>query len=153
MDIVIPKCLVIELKTVERLVPIHEAQLLTYLKLSKIRLGLLLNFNVPVLKEGIKRTILWINAFLPPLSSLPCASVSPWFILPYTPPTDSAEEPKNSSLRTQSRIGRVARHRVMLQSCDTRIGQSPVGYLQRRNPRHEGADRVKHVRPWRGRTG
>ncbi|SIO38285.1 GxxExxY protein [Singulisphaera sp. GP187] len=58
MDIVIPKCLVIELKTVERLAPIHEAQLLTYLKLSKIRLGLLLNFNVPVLKEGIKRMIL-----------------------------------------------------------------------------------------------
>jgi GxxExxY protein len=58
MDIVIPDRLVIELKTVEKLAPIHEAQLLTYLKLSKINLGLLLNFNVPLLKDGIKRLIL-----------------------------------------------------------------------------------------------
>jgi len=58
MDVVIPERLVVELKTVEKLAPIHEVQLLTYLKLSKIRVGLLLNFNVPVLKDGIKRMIL-----------------------------------------------------------------------------------------------
>jgi len=58
MDIVLPGKLVIELKTVEKLLPIHEAQLLTYMKLSKIGLGLLLNFNVPLLKDGIKRMIL-----------------------------------------------------------------------------------------------
>jgi GxxExxY protein len=58
MDIVIPERLVVELKAVDKLLPIHEAQLLTYLKLSHIRLGLLLNFNVPVLKDGIKRLIL-----------------------------------------------------------------------------------------------
>ncbi len=58
MDIVLPGRLVIELKAVEKLLPIHEAQQLTYLKLSGIRLGLLLNFNVPVLKNGIKRLIL-----------------------------------------------------------------------------------------------
>lgn len=58
MDIVIPQRRVIELKAVEKLLPIHEAQLLTYLKLSGIRLGLLLNFNVKVLKDGIKRLIL-----------------------------------------------------------------------------------------------
>ena len=58
MDIVLPGQLVIELKAVEKLLPIHEAQLLTYLKLSGIHLGLLLNFNVPVLKNGIKRLIL-----------------------------------------------------------------------------------------------
>lgn len=58
MDVVIPERLIIELKTVEKLAPIHEAQLLTYLKLSGIRLGLLLNFNVPLLKDGIKRLIL-----------------------------------------------------------------------------------------------
>jgi GxxExxY protein len=58
MDIVLPARLVIELKAVEKLLPIHEAQLLTYLKLSGIRLGLLLNFNVRLLKEGIKRLIL-----------------------------------------------------------------------------------------------
>jgi GxxExxY protein len=58
MDIVVGDQLVIELKAVEKLLPIHEAQLLTYLKLSGIRVGLLLNFHVPVLKNGIKRLIL-----------------------------------------------------------------------------------------------
>ena len=58
MDIVVPDRLVIELKTARELLPIHEAQLLTYLRLSGIRCGLLLNFNVPVLKHGIKRMVL-----------------------------------------------------------------------------------------------
>jgi GxxExxY protein len=58
MDVVIPGRLVIELKAVEELHPIHEAQLLTYLKLSGIHLGLLINFNVRLLKDGIKRRIL-----------------------------------------------------------------------------------------------
>ncbi len=58
MDIVIEGQLIVELKTVERLLPIHEAQLLTYLKLSGIRTGLLLNFNCDVLKNGIKRMVL-----------------------------------------------------------------------------------------------
>ena len=58
MDLVLPGLLVVELKAVEKLLPIHEAQLLTYLKLSGIRLGLLINFNVPLLKDGIKRRIL-----------------------------------------------------------------------------------------------
>ena len=58
MDIVLPGKLVIELKTVEKLLPIHEAQLLTYMKLSKIGLGLLLNFNSAVLKDGIRRIVL-----------------------------------------------------------------------------------------------
>jgi len=55
MDIVVEGRLVIELKTVEALSPIHEAQLLTYLKLSGVHTGLLMNFNVPILKNGIKR--------------------------------------------------------------------------------------------------
>jgi len=42
---------------VERIEPIHEAQLLTYLKLAKLKLGILINFNVPVLKNGIKRIV------------------------------------------------------------------------------------------------
>jgi GxxExxY protein len=58
MDIVVENRLVLELKTVERFEPIHTAQLITYLKLSRIRLGLLINFNVPVLRDGIKRVIL-----------------------------------------------------------------------------------------------
>ena len=55
LDIVVPKELIVELKACESLEPIHDAQLLTYLKLSGIKIGLLINFNVPVLKEGIKR--------------------------------------------------------------------------------------------------
>ncbi len=58
LDIVIGQSLVVELKTVERLLPVHEAQLLTYLKLSGLKTGLLLNFNSAVLKDGIKRMVL-----------------------------------------------------------------------------------------------
>ena len=58
IDILVNDLVIIELKTVERLLPIHEAQLLTYLKLSGKRLGLLLNFNVPLIKEGIRRLAL-----------------------------------------------------------------------------------------------
>lgn len=55
LDLVIENRIIVELKAVESLLPIHEAQLLTYLKLSGLTLGLLINFNVPVLKNGIKR--------------------------------------------------------------------------------------------------
>lgn len=55
LDLVIENRVIVELKAVENLLPIHEAQLLTYLKLSGLTLGLLINFNVPVLKNGIKR--------------------------------------------------------------------------------------------------
>lgn len=55
LDIVVENKLIIELKTVERILPVHEAQLLTYLKFSGIRTGLILNFNAAVLKDGIRR--------------------------------------------------------------------------------------------------
>ncbi|GLI36477.1 GxxExxY protein [Desulforhabdus amnigena] len=55
MDLLIDNQLILELKSCDRLQPIHEAQLLTYLKLTGIRVGLLINFNVPLLKRGIKR--------------------------------------------------------------------------------------------------
>ena len=58
MDLVVDDRLVVELKTVEKILPIHEAQLLTYLRLSGIRTGLLLDFNTAVLKNGIKRMVL-----------------------------------------------------------------------------------------------
>jgi GxxExxY protein len=58
MDLYFPGRLVVELKTVEKLIPVHEAQLLTYLRLSKTHVGLLINFNVPILKDGIKRMVL-----------------------------------------------------------------------------------------------
>lgn len=58
LDIWVEKSLVIEVKAVEATLPIHQAQLMTYLKLTGNRLGLLINFNVPLLKNGIKRVIL-----------------------------------------------------------------------------------------------
>ena len=57
LDVVVEEQLVLELKTVEALLPIHQAQLLTYLKLSGIACGLLINFHVPVLKHGLKRIV------------------------------------------------------------------------------------------------
>jgi len=55
LDILLPGQLIIELKSVDRLLPIHTAQLITYLKLSGVNVGLLLNFNVRFLRDGIKR--------------------------------------------------------------------------------------------------
>jgi GxxExxY protein len=57
MDIVVDKKVVIELKSVENLAPVHYAQLLTYLKLSGMKLGLLINFNVALLKDGVHRIV------------------------------------------------------------------------------------------------
>ena len=57
MDIVVENTVVLELKAIEKLQPLHEAQLITYLKLSKMPVGLLINFNVPVLKDGIVRRV------------------------------------------------------------------------------------------------
>lgn len=58
LDLVVEGRVIVEVKTVERLLPIHEAQLLTYLRLAQIHTGLLLNFNVPALRQGIKRMVL-----------------------------------------------------------------------------------------------
>ncbi len=58
LDIVVEKMLIVEVKAVEELQSIHVAQLLTYLRLTKLSLGLLMNFNVPVLKDGIMRVVL-----------------------------------------------------------------------------------------------
>jgi GxxExxY protein len=58
IDLLVEDKLIVELKSVERILPIHEAQILTYMRLADIHTGLLINFNVPLLKEGIKRFIL-----------------------------------------------------------------------------------------------
>jgi GxxExxY protein len=58
LDLLVSSAVVVEIKAVEVIQPIHEAQLLTYLKLGGWKLGLLINFNVPILKEGIRRRIL-----------------------------------------------------------------------------------------------
>jgi GxxExxY protein len=57
MDLIVGDRVVVELKTVDKLQPVHEAQLLTYLKLYHRQVGLLINFNVPVLKDGVKRLV------------------------------------------------------------------------------------------------
>lgn len=58
LDMVVENRIVVELKCADALLPIHEAQLLTYLRLSGHRIGLLINFHVPVLKQGIVRKVL-----------------------------------------------------------------------------------------------
>ena len=58
LDLIVEQSVLLELKSVEQLLPIHEAQLLTYLKLTKLKVGLLINFNVPVLRKGIVRKVL-----------------------------------------------------------------------------------------------
>jgi GxxExxY protein len=57
LDIVVEGKIIVELKSCEKIEPIHTAQLLTYLKLAKLNLGLLLNFNVPVMRDGIARLV------------------------------------------------------------------------------------------------
>ncbi len=58
IDLLVNDKVLVELKSVEKVLPVHEAQLLTYLRLTGIKTGLLLNFNVPLMKDGIKRFIL-----------------------------------------------------------------------------------------------
>ena len=58
LDFVVANLVVVELKAVDEIHPIHEAQLLTYLRLSERRLGLIINFNEPLLKDGIRRLVL-----------------------------------------------------------------------------------------------
>ena len=57
LDMLVDKCVIVELKSVENMNPVYEAQLMTYLRLSGVRLGFLVNFNVPHLKDGIKRFV------------------------------------------------------------------------------------------------
>jgi GxxExxY protein len=58
LDFLVGECLIIELKAVDCFATIHKAQVLSYLKATRLRLGLLINFNVPILREGLQRVIL-----------------------------------------------------------------------------------------------
>jgi len=57
LDMLVEKCVIIEVKSVETMHPVYEAQIMTYLRLSRVRLGFLINFNVKHLKDGIKRFV------------------------------------------------------------------------------------------------
>jgi GxxExxY protein len=57
IDLLVEDCIIVELKAVEAMIPLYDAQLLTYLKLTQKRLGMLINFNVPLIKSGIKRMV------------------------------------------------------------------------------------------------
>ena len=57
IDLLVEKQVVVELKASEGMIPLYEAQLLTYLKLTNLRIGLLINFNVPLIKDGIRRIV------------------------------------------------------------------------------------------------
>ena len=61
LDLLIQNLVVVEIKAIEKVLPIHDAQLLTYLKLGNWQAGLLLNFNVPILKNGIRRKVLGLK--------------------------------------------------------------------------------------------
>ena len=58
LDLLVGGCLIVELKAADALAPIHTAQVISYLKATRLPLGLVINFNVPVLKDGVKRIIL-----------------------------------------------------------------------------------------------
>jgi GxxExxY protein len=58
LDLLVNNCVIVEVKAVEKLHPVHDAQLLTYLKLTGIRLGFLINFNTKLIKDGLKRIVL-----------------------------------------------------------------------------------------------
>jgi GxxExxY protein len=58
IDLIVEEKIIVEIKAVERMLPVFEAQLMTYMKLSGYRVGLLINFNVPLLKDGISRRII-----------------------------------------------------------------------------------------------
>ena len=58
IDLIVQREIIVELKSVETVLPVHQAQLLTYMKLTGKRVGLLINFNVPVLRQGITRMVL-----------------------------------------------------------------------------------------------
>lgn len=97
MDLLVEGPLVIELKSVETLMPIHEAQLLTYLRLAPCELGLLINFDVPVLKQGVRRRI-WTGT---------------WNPAPPRSPTDGGDSHKFEPLSGEVLAAAVEVHRTL----------------------------------------
>ena len=82
LDLVVEDSIVVELKSIEDLAPVHHAQLLTYLKSLNKRVGLLINFNVPILKNGLKRIV---NRYAGPAVTPPISAVSAFETLQSSP--------------------------------------------------------------------
>jgi len=61
VDLIVADAVVVEIKSVDRVAPVHEAQLITYLRLGGWKVGLLINFNVPLLRDGIRRRVLGLE--------------------------------------------------------------------------------------------
>ncbi len=74
VDLLVDGCVIVELKAVEKFHPIHEAQVITYLKLTGCRLALLINFNTKLIKDGIKRIVHYPSA-------ASCSSCTSWLIV------------------------------------------------------------------------
>lgn len=72
LDLLVEKCVIVEVKAVELLMHIHQAQLMTYLRMSGLRLGFVINFNVKLIRDGIKRIVV-----KPSVLSL-CSSCASW---------------------------------------------------------------------------
>ena len=95
IDLLVEDAIVVELKSVEQILPIHSAQLLTYLKASHKQIGLLINFNVPVLKDGVKRMV---HKYSEPNTSALSATSA------ISPGPDDTVESHMSSLRLSPRL-------------------------------------------------
>jgi GxxExxY protein len=113
IDLLVEDAIVVELKSVEQILPIHSAQLLTYLKAAHKQIGLLINFNVPVLKDGIKRIV---HKYSEPNTSALSASSA------LSPVEEEAAESQMSSLRLSPRLCVSAVNRT---SCVSAVNRKP----------------------------
>jgi hypothetical protein len=109
LDLVVEDSVVVELKSIENLTPLHQAQLLTYLKSSNKRVGLLINFNVPILKNGLKRVV---NRYAGPAPTRQTSA-------------DSALEPLPASQRLSLRL-RVSASERNAQSTEAIASKDPL---------------------------
>lgn len=97
LDLVVEDPVIVEIKTVDNLLPIHSAQLLTYLKATNKPLGLLINFNVPILKDGVRRLV---NHYVEPGADASVSASSA-----FESGEDAQSRPPTPSLRFSPRLG------------------------------------------------
>jgi len=93
-DLIVENAVVVEVKAVEKLLPVNEAQLLTYLKLTGLTRGVLFNFNTVLLKNGIRRLNQSLSPPSPPSPSSPSSPPSPHSLSPSSPSSPVTEHPQ-----------------------------------------------------------